>query len=138
PGAACDPARAGDYRALGYRKTGASDDADGGPESGEAGVGLLAIRVDADGGIVGADETGAVVLEGALAPAASSPDLTAPGRLDPARTTGLFTYRASASTGGVVFVVFVDRGLLFTSFAPRDADGGAPVYDYAYGAALAQ
>jgi hypothetical protein len=134
---AFDAAWAGEYTSLIYRKDDAGHGGtapDGGPAA-EIGVPTIAkhsLSVGADGTISLADSTGSVVVSGNLAPAADlliGPDmLTGP-------CNGLFG--TSALENGQtreVFVAFVDRAVLVSSFRPND-DGS---YGYFYGAGLRQ
>ncbi|HZU83092.1 MAG TPA: hypothetical protein VE987_09260 [Polyangiaceae bacterium] len=131
-----DPSWAGSYRALLFRKLGAAGAGDGGPESGAADVVLAEITVDAAGRLAGADAQGTPILDGVLLAAADVSALTGPGLLDPAHTSGLFTFRTAAADGVEdVFVIFTERGLLAASFTAQAADGGG-AYAYWYGAAL--
>jgi hypothetical protein len=132
---AFDAAWAGEYTSLIYRK----DDAgrggtapDGGPEAevGTASIDKRNISIGQDGSLVLADGAGSVIVSGTLAAADEiliGPDmLTGP-------CNGLFGL--SALENGQtreVFVAFIDRAVLVSSFRPND-DGS---YGYFYGAGL--
>src|SRR5262249_27547916 len=123
---AFDPARAGSYQALAYRKTGAHGTSAGEPEPGTAEVVVESIVIDAAGPVTVDDGGGA--LEDDLVGVAEVERLVGAGRFDASRTAGLFTFRSLPD----VFVVFTGKGLLFTSFTAGTDDA----YGYSYGAAV--
>jgi hypothetical protein len=128
---AFDPARAGSYQALAYRKTGARGTSGSDPEPGTPDVVLDSIAIDAAGHVT-VSEGGSVVAEDDLVSVADVPALVGAGRFDAARSAGLFTFAGTAD----VFVVFTAKGLLFTSFSPGSPTSGDDEYDYSYGAAV--
>jgi len=125
---AFDPARAGDYQALAYAKVGARGTSDATPEPGTPSVVLETITIDAAGHVT-VSQGGQTVASSRLVPVADVAALTGAGKLDPTRCNGLFTFEGGSRQ---VFVLFSDKGLLFTSFSPGADDS----YDYAYGAAV--
>ena len=133
-----DPASAGNYRALAYRKSGARGGPDDEAESGELTVGFLDVAVDAAGHFLALDHDHGVVIDDDLVPVPDVSDLTGAGKLDPARSKGIFTFRTHGPTGNrEVFVIFTKNGMLFSSFTGRVSEGGGEApYDYFYGAAV--
>ena len=128
----------GNYRALAYRKQGARGGPDDEAESGELTVGFLDVAVDAAGHFLALDHDHGVVIDDDLVPVPDVSDLTGAGKLDPARSKGIFTFRTHGPTGNrEVFVIFTKNGMLFSSFTGRVSEGGGEApYDYFYGAAV--
>lgn len=133
-----DPASEGNYRALAYRKQGARGGPDDEPEPGALSVGFLDMAVNAAGHLLALDHDRGIVIDDDLVPVPDVPHLTGAGKLDPARSKGIFTLRRHGSAGNRdVFVIFTKNGLLFSSFTAGVPDGGVDAsYDYFYGAAV--
>ena len=133
-----DPASEGSYRALAYRKQGARGGPDDEREPGELTVGFLDMAVNAAGHFLAVDHDHEVLIDDDLVPVPDVSYLTGAGKLDPARSKGIFTFRTHGPTGNRdVFVIFTRTGLLFSSFTGRVPEGGGDApYDYFYGAAV--
>ena len=133
-----DPASEGNYRALAYRKEGARGGPDDEPEPGALAVGFLDMAVNAAGHVLAFDHDRGILIDDDLVPVPDVPSLTGAGKLDPARSKGIFTLRTHGSSGNRdVFVIFTKNGLLFSSFSPGMSEGGGDApYDYFYGAAV--
>jgi hypothetical protein len=131
-----DPAFAGTYKAVYYEKTGAATGV-GNVETGTADIGHVSIAVDAVGHVTISDLQGAIVLQATLTPVADTAylyDGTANELHDPC--FGLFTMRIVHGPGDSqdIFVTFVDRAMLFSSFATVSRTGSG--YEYMYGVGL--
>jgi hypothetical protein len=130
-----DPASAGTYQAIYYLKTGASN----GPQNMETGtpsLGKATLIIDAAGEVTMKDEQGAIVMHAALTPVADTTYLYGGGSLaDPCY--GVFTFRVTtASFQQDMFLTFMDRSLLFSSFRAERPWGAGNTYDYLYGVGL--
>lgn len=128
-----DPSFAGTYRAISYQKDGASTGANN-SELGTPSMGAATITVSSAGVFTVTDEQGNTPTTGTLTPIADASYLYGTGKLqDPCY--GLFTYRITSSTTQQdVFVTFVGRAMLFSSFTGSTVQSG--LYDYVYGAGL--
>jgi hypothetical protein len=134
--AAFDPTVAGTYKAIYYQKTGVSTGA-GNVESGNASLGNATLVVTSGGQVTISDASGNPMAQGTLTPVASVPYLYASDGSelqDPCN--GVFTLRIT--TAGVsqqdVFVSFMDKAMLFSSFTANLAQQGT--YSYFYGVGL--
>jgi len=129
-----DPTWAGTYKAIYYQKTGASTGL-GNVETGTGGLGKATITITAAGGVTVQDGNSATILTATLTPVADTPylyDGTNAKLADPC--FGLFTFRVvNGANQQDVFVTFVDRAMLFSSFTSH---GPSTPYDYLYGTAL--
>jgi len=129
-----DPTWAGTYKAIYYQKTGAQTGV-GNVETGTASLGKATLVINAAGAVTVQDAQGAQILTATLTPVADAAylyDGTANKLHDPC--WGLFTFRII--NGGQqqdVFVTFVDRAILFSSFT---SNGPGNPYDYLYGTGL--
>lgn len=128
-----DPSFAGTYRAITYQKTGASMDQNN-SEIGTPSLSAATITVSSAGVFTVTDEQGSTPTTGTLTPVADAAHLYGTGKLeDPCY--GLFTYRITGSTTQQdVFVTFIGRAMLFSSFTGSTAQSG--LYDYVYGVGL--
>ena len=134
-----DPTSAGSYRALAYGKQGAKSSSGDEPEPGEATVRSIDVTIGASGHVVAKDGSGMTVFDDDLTPVPDAAYLTGTGKLDAARSRGIFTFRTNGAFGSTdVFVIFTKSGLLFSSFTPGAPQAGDAPYDYLYGAAVKQ
>ncbi|MFL6303723.1 MAG: hypothetical protein ACJ72H_09285 [Candidatus Sulfotelmatobacter sp.] len=128
-----DPSFAGTYQTISYQKNGATM----GSNNSELGTPSLAqatISVSAAGVFTVTDEQGRTPTTGTLTPVADASYLYGSGKLaDPCY--GLFTYRITGPTSQQdVFVTFMGRAMLFSSFTGSTVQSG--LYDYVYGVGL--
>ena len=130
-----DPAFAGTYKAIYYQKTGASTGPDN-AESGTPSLGNATLLISASGQVTIEDDHGAILIVATLHPVADTSYLVGAGELqDPCN--GLFTFRvATANFQQDVFVSFMDRAMLFSSFKANLPWGSGNTYDYLYGVGL--
>jgi hypothetical protein len=131
-----DPSVAGTYKAIYYQKTGASTGM-GNVESGTARLGNATLSVSSGGIITINDAQGTQIAQGTLSAVADTSYLYQSGSSSELQDPcyGVFTFRLSdASTQQDVFVTFMDRAMLFSSFTGHLNAGGT--YDYLYGVAL--
>ena len=128
-----DPSFAGTYRTISYQKTGASTGSNN-SESGTPTLSHATITVSSAGVFTVTDDQGNTPTTGTLTPVADAPYLYGSGKLgDPCY--GLFTYRITgATTQQDVFVTFMGRAMLFSSFTGSTVQSG--IYDYVYGVGL--
>jgi hypothetical protein len=134
--AAFDASVAGTYKAIYYQKTGASTGV-GNVETGNASLGTAALVVTARGQVTVNDTQGNQIVQGILTPVANVAYLYISGGnelQDPCN--GIFTFRITSP--GVsqqdVFVTFMDKAMLFSSFTADLAQQGT--YSYFYGVGL--
>jgi hypothetical protein len=129
-----NPAWAGTYHAMLYRKT------DARTEMGNIETGIVAIlrgtlTVGASGEITVTSASGDTVVTTQLTPIADHPELVATGRLE-SDCRGLFTFTIEeAGRHQEVFVVFLDNALLFSSYG-YDPTAVDHRYHYFYGVGL--
>jgi hypothetical protein len=128
-----DPSFAGTYQTISYQKNGATM----GSNNSELGTPSLAqatISVSTAGVFTVTDEQGRTPTTGTLTPVADVSYLYGSGKLaDPCY--GLFTYRITGPTSQQdVFVTFMGRAMLFSSFTGSTVQSG--LYDYVYGVGL--
>jgi hypothetical protein len=132
---AFDPSFAGNYKAIFYQKTGATTGM-GNVETGTPSLGNATLSITSAGGITIQDAQGAPMLQAVLTPVADTSYLYGSGELqDPCY--GLFTFRVtSANSQQDVFMTFMDRAVLFSSFHASLPWGSGNTYDYMYGVGL--
>ena len=130
-----DASFAGTYKAIYYQKTGANT----GPnntETGTASLGNATLAITSGRQITISDSQGSILVVATLQPVADTSYLYGQGELgDPCN--GLFTFRLIASGFQQdVFVTFMDRAILFSSFRATLPWGSGNTYDYLYGVGL--
>jgi hypothetical protein len=133
-----DPSVAGKYQAIYYAKNAASTGA-GNVESGTPSLGSATVAVSSGGDVTITDANGSTLASGTLTAVADTSYLygTAGELADPCY--GLFTFRSNA--GGVqqdVFVTFLGKSAVFSSFSAAQPSVAGETYDYFYGVGLAQ
>jgi hypothetical protein len=130
-----DPTFAGTYKAIYYQKTGASTGM-GNVETGTPSLGNATMVIDASANVTVTDSNGKTLVQATLTPVADTPYLYGTGELqDPC--FGLFTFRVTtANSQRDVFVSFMDRAILFSSFKTGLPWGSGNTYDYLYGVGL--
>jgi hypothetical protein len=131
-----DPLVAGTYKAIYYQKTGAST-GQGNVETGNASLGSATITVTNLGQVTITDAQGNAVVEATLTPVADKSYLYgSAGELqDPCY--GIFTFRVTtASTQQDVFVTFMNKAMLFSSFSANLPWSAGGTYNYLYGVGL--
>jgi hypothetical protein len=134
-----DPTFAGIYKAIYYQKTGATTGV-GNVELGTPGLGSATMTITAAGQVTVLDAQGnPLVPQTALVPVADTAYLygTSGQLQDPC--WGLFTFRITDANAGSqqdVFVTFMDRAILFSSFKTSLPLTQGNTYDYLYGAGL--
>jgi hypothetical protein len=133
-----DPSVAGSYQAIYYAKNGASTGA-GNIESGTPTLGSATVAVSSGGDVTITDANGSTLASGTLTAVADTSYLygTAGELADPCY--GLFTFRSNS--GGVqqdVFVTFLGKSAVFSSFSAAQPSVAGETYDYFYGVGLAQ
>jgi len=132
-----DPTFAGTYKAIYYQKTGASTGL-GNIETGNASLSKATMVITAGGGFTVQDPQGNTLVQAMLTPVADAAylyDGTANTLNDPC--FGFFTFRVTS--GGIqqdVFVTFLDRSILFSSFSTAMPTAPGNTYDYLYGVGL--
>jgi len=131
-----DSSFAGTYKAIYYQKTGASTGM-GNIESGNASLGNARLVVTGLGNVTVSDAQGNTIVQALLTPVADATYLYgSAGELqDPCY--GVFTLRVTTpSSQQDVFVTFMDRAMLFSSFKAKLPSSSSGTYDYLYGVAL--
>lgn len=131
-----DPTFAGTYKAIYYQKVGASTGA-GNVETGTAALGNATLLVDASGNVTVNDAQGHMIVQAVLTPVADASYLYgSSGELqDPC--DGVFTFRvATAAAQQDVFVTFMDKSMLFSSFTANLPWASVGTYNYLYGVGL--
>jgi hypothetical protein len=133
--AAFDPSFAGAYKAIYYQKVNASTGA-GNVETGTPSLANATFTITVTGQVTVQDTQGNTLLQAALIPVANVSYLVGTGELqDPCY--GLFTFRVTtASSQQDVFVTFLGRAVLFSSFTAHLPWGSGNSYDYLYGVGL--
>jgi hypothetical protein len=126
---------AGTYKAIYYQKTGANI----GPnnaETGAASLGNATLAITSGGQVTISDSQGTILVVATLQPVADTSYLYGQGELgDPCN--GLFTFRlVTSGFQQDVFVTFMDRAILFSSFRATLPWGSGNTYDYLYGVGL--
>jgi hypothetical protein len=130
-----DPFFAGTYKAIYYQKTGAQA-GQGNVETGTPGLGNATLIISAEGQITVKDTRGGMLVQATLTPIADTPYLYGTNELqDPC--FGLFTLRVTTNTSQQdVFVSFMDRAILFSSFKGTLPWSHSNTYDYLYGVGI--
>jgi hypothetical protein len=130
-----DPAFAGNYKVIYYQKTGAQT-GQGNVETGTPGLGNATMVISADAQITVTGNNGATLVQASLRPVADTPYLYGSNELqDPC--FGLFTFRVTTATSQRdVFVSFMARAILFSSFKANLPWSQGNTYDYLYGVGL--
>jgi hypothetical protein len=131
-----DPTVAGTYKAIYYQKTGASTGM-GNVETGTASLGNATLVITSGAQITVTDAQGNQMVQATLTPVAGASYLYgSPGQLsDPCY--GLFTFRVTtASSQQDVFVAFMDKAMLFSSFTANLPWAQTGTYNYLYGVGL--
>jgi hypothetical protein len=130
-----DPTFAGTYKVIYYQKTGAQT-GQGNVESGTPGLGSATMVIDASANITVTDSVSKVLVQATLTPVADADYLYGTEELqDPC--FGLFTFRVTTATSQRdVFVTFMDRAILFSSFKGTLPWSYTNTYDYLYGVGL--
>jgi len=131
-----DPANAGIYKALFYKKSNAQMGQNN-IESGTASEDNGTVTIGADASLVITDSQGNTIASGTVAPVADTPyifDGTSTTMPDP--LYGMFTFRSMTTSEQDVFVTFQGNAIIFSSFKtglPLVENG---VYEYFYGVGL--
>ncbi len=134
-GKAFDPSFAGTYKAIYYQKTNASTGM-GNVETGNPSLGTATFTITSNGQVTVQDAENNSLVQAALTPVADASYLVGAGELQEP-CNGLFTFRVSTSSSQQdVFVTFVDRAVLFSSFTAHLPWGSGNSYDYLYGVGL--
>jgi hypothetical protein len=131
-----DPTVAGIYKAIYYQKTGASTGV-GNVETGTASLGNATLVVTGGGLVTVTDAQGHPMVQATLTPVADASYLYGnSGELtDPCY--GLFTFRVTTPASQQdVFVAFMDKAMLFSSFTANLPWASTGTYNYFYGVAL--
>jgi len=130
-----DPSFAGSYKAIYYQKTGAATGM-GNVETGTPSLGNATFSITGAGQVTVQDPQGTILVQATLTPVADAAYLVGAGELqDPCN--GLFTFRVStANSQQDVFVTFMDRAVLFSSFKATLPWSSGNTYDYPYGVGL--
>jgi len=131
-----DPSVAGTYKAIYYLKVNATT-GQGNVETGTASLGNATITVSNLGQVTVTDAQGNAVVEATLTPVADKTYLygTSGELQDPCY--GIFTFRVTtASTQQDVFVTFMNKAMLFSSFSASAPWTSGGTYNYLYGVGL--
>lgn len=130
-----DAAFAGTYKAIYYQKT-AANTGEGNVETGTASLGDATLIVSRAGGVTMNDALGNTIVQAVLTPVADVPYLYGANELqDPCY--GVFTFRVTTPTlQQDVFVSFMDKAMLFSSFSANLPWSSGSTYDYLYGVGL--
>ncbi|HYE07486.1 MAG TPA: hypothetical protein VEL07_18360 [Planctomycetota bacterium] len=134
--AAYDPAVAGSYRSMIYRKLDAHTDSNN-DESGTPSIGAYTITLDAAAEVVVTDGV-TEIARGTLLPVAASPHIY-DGSINRMSNEceGAFTFRQTSGTVTTdVFVMFMEDALLISSFRIDTDPSDNGEYDYFYGVGL--
>jgi hypothetical protein len=131
-----DPSVAGTYKAIYYQKTGASTGA-GNVETGTASLGQASLAVTSSGGVTMSDAQGNTIVQAMLTPVADASYLYGSSRQLQDPCNGVFTFRVTtASSQQDVFVTFMDKSMLFSSFTANLPWASVGTYNYLYGVGL--
>jgi hypothetical protein len=131
-----DPSFAGTYKAIFYEKTGAMTGMNN-LESGTPSLGKATLVISSTGHVTVQDAQSNTLVQAVLTPVADTSYLYGtPQQLqDPC--FGLFTFRVTTSNSQQdVFVTFMNRAVLFSSFKATLPWGSGNTYDYLYGVGL--
>ena len=130
-----DPSFAGDYKGLYYQKAGASRGSNN-FETGTPSLGDATMVVGASGQVSMKDTEGNTLLQAALTPLADASYVYGADRL-PDPCFGLFTFRVTTAKSQTdVFVGFMNRGVLMSSFNASLPWKPGGTYDYLYAVGL--
>jgi hypothetical protein len=130
------PAAAGTYKAIYYEKLGATTDSNN-MEAGAPSLGTATLVITAVGQVTVQDAHGSVILQATLTPVADAAYLYSAGSELQDPCYGLFTFRVTTPTSQQdVFLTFMDRSVLFSSFRANLPWGSGNSYDYLYGVGL--
>jgi len=131
-----DPSFAGTYKAIFYGKTGATT-GQGNLETGTPNLGKATLVIGNSGQVTVQDAQGTTLVQATLTPVADAPYLYGSAQQLQDPCYGLFTFRVTtANSQQDVFVTFMDRALLFSSFTAALPWGNGNTYDYLYGVGL--
>lgn len=131
-----DPSFAGTYKAIFYQKTGASTGL-GNVETGTPSLGSATLVLTSSGQVTVKDAQGTTIVQATLTPVADTAYLYGSAGELQNPCYGLFTFRlTTAGSQQDVFVTFMDRALLFSSFRANLPASPGGSYDYLYGVAL--
>jgi hypothetical protein len=131
-----DASFAGTYRAIYYEKIGAAT-GQGNLERGTPTLGQASLVTTSSGGVSVLDTLGNPIVQATLTPVADAPYLYGSGHKLQDPCNGLFTFRlTTANSQQDVFVTFMDRAVLFSSFTATLPWGNGNTYDYLYGVGL--
>ena len=130
------PAFAGSYKALYYEKVGATMAA-GNLEAGAPSLGAATLVINAAGQMTLQDAKGDLMLQATITPVADAQYLYGSQSQLQDPCYGVFTFRViTASYQQDVFLSFMDRSVLFSSFRANLPWGSGNSYDYLYGVGL--
>ncbi len=135
---AFDPNVAGTYHAIYYSKANASNGA-GNVEVGTPALGNATVTITAGGAVTIADAAGSVMAQGTLGAVADTPYLFggSPSLANPCN--GLFTFQTNdGALTQDVFVSFLGRTVMFSSFSAQLPSIPGETYSYFYGVGLTQ
>ncbi len=129
------PSFAGTYKAIYYGKTGATTGMDN-LEAGAPVLGTATMEINQVGEVTILDSRDRPMLQAELTPVAEALYLNGSGKLqDPCY--GVFTFRVITATSQQdVFLTFMDRAVLFSSFRADLPWASGNSYDYLYGVGL--
>ena len=131
-----DPTFAGTYKAIFYEKTGAST-GQGNLETGTPSLGKATLVISSGGQVTVQDAQSNTLVQATLTPIADTAYLYGGAQQLQDPCYGLFTFRVTtANSQQDVFVTFMDRAVLFSSFTAQLPWGGGNTYDYLYGVGL--
>jgi hypothetical protein len=131
-----DPTVAGTYKAIYYQKTGAST-GQGNVETGTASLDDATLVVTSDGLVTMTDTQGTQIAQATLTPVADSSYLYGSGGQLTDPCYGVFTFRVTtANAQQDVFVSFMGKAMLFSSFTANLPWNTVGTYNYFYGVAL--
>ncbi len=131
-----DPASAGTYKAIFYGKTGATT-GQGNFETGTPSLGKATLVIGSNGQVTVQDDQGNTLVQATLTPVADASYLYGSPQQLQNPCYGLFTFRVTpANSQQDVFVTFMDRAVLFSSFTATLPWGNGNSYDYLYGVGL--
>ena len=130
------PSSAGTYKVIYYQKVGATM-SQGNLEAGAPSLGTATLVITALGQVTVHDAQGNIMLQATLTPVADAQYLYWGGAELQDPCYGLFTFRvATPDSQQDVFLAFMDRAVLFSSFRANLPWGGGNSYDYLYGVGL--
>ncbi len=131
-----DPNFAGTYKAIFYKKTGATT-GQGNLETGTPSLGKATLVIGSTGQVTVQDAQSNTLVQATLTPVADTAYLYGSAQQLQDPCYGLFTFRiTTANSQQDVFVTFMDRAVLFSSFTATLPWGGGNTYDYLYGVGL--